>query len=99
MDIKGKNFLLIGGAGLIGSHTLDQLLKEDVAKVTIFDNFTRGSFKNIEEAMKDSRVKIFEHGGDINQIDILEKSMQNQPQKSMMKKRPQRSPGGGPEAS
>ena len=77
MDIKGKNFLLIGGAGLIGSHTLDQLLKEDVAKVTIFDNFTRGSFKNIEEAMKDSRVKIFEHGGDINQIDILEKSMQN----------------------
>ena len=77
MDIRGKNFLLIGGAGLIGSHTLDQLLKEDVAKVTIFDNFTRGSFKNIEEAMKDSRVKIFEHGGDINQIDILEKSMQN----------------------
>ena len=77
MDIKGKSFLLIGGAGLIGSHTLDQLLKEDVAKVTIFDNFTRGSFKNIEEAMKDPRVKIFEHGGDINQIDILEKSMQN----------------------
>ena len=57
MDIKGKNFLLIGGAGLIGSHTLDQLLKEDVAKVTIFDNFTRGSFKNIEEAMKDSELK------------------------------------------
>ena len=45
MDIRGKNFLLIGGTGLIGSHTLDQLLKEDVAKVTIFDNFTRGASK------------------------------------------------------
>ena len=27
IDIKGKNFLVIGGAGLIGSHAVDKLLK------------------------------------------------------------------------
>ena len=26
MDIKGKRFLVIGGAGLIGSHTIDKFL-------------------------------------------------------------------------
>lgn len=42
MDLKGKKILVIGGAGLIGSHVVEQLLKTDVAKVTIYDNFCRG---------------------------------------------------------
>ena len=29
MDITGKKLVVIGGAGLIGSHTVDELLKED----------------------------------------------------------------------
>ena len=29
MNIEGKKFILVGGAGLIGSHTVDRLLKED----------------------------------------------------------------------
>ena len=40
MDIKGKNLLVIGGAGLIGSHTVDKLLTEDISSITIYDNFT-----------------------------------------------------------
>ena len=47
MDLKGKKFVLVGGAGLIGSHTLDCLLDEDVEEVVIYDNFVRGSEKNI----------------------------------------------------
>ena len=39
MDINGKKFLVIGGAGLIGSHTVDRLLSEDVGEVIVFDNF------------------------------------------------------------
>ncbi len=26
MDIRGKKFVVIGGAGLIGSHTVDKLI-------------------------------------------------------------------------
>jgi UDP-glucose 4-epimerase len=71
MDIKGKKFLVIGGGGLIGSHTVDKLLQEDVGEVTIYDNFFRGSEENLADALKDPRVKIFEAGGDILHSDIL----------------------------
>ncbi len=75
MDIKGKKLLLIGGAGLIGSHTVDELLKEDVEEIRIYDNFTRGREENIAEAMKDPRVKIFELGGELLHRDILDSAM------------------------
>lgn len=75
MDIKNKRFLVIGGAGLIGSHTVELLLKEDVQEVVIFDNFTRGREENLKEALKDKRCNIFNIGGDILQKDILEESM------------------------
>ena len=39
MNIKGKKFVVIGGAGLIGSHTIDKLLLEDVKEIIIYDNF------------------------------------------------------------
>ena len=35
MDLKGKRFLLLGGAGLIGSHTVDQLIKEATSCLSI----------------------------------------------------------------
>ena len=76
MNLKGKRFLVIGGAGFIGSHTVDSLLEEDVREIVIYDNFTRGKEKNIESALKDERVKIFEHGGDIMHTDILNMAMQ-----------------------
>ena len=75
MDLQGKRFLLIGGAGLIGSHLLDQLLQEDIKEAVVFDNFSRGTFENIENALSDSRVKIFEDGGDILQTDVLGKAL------------------------
>jgi UDP-glucose 4-epimerase len=72
MDIKGKKLVVIGGAGLIGSHTVDHLIKEDVKEVIIYDNFVRGRTENLSNALKDPRVKIFDIGGDILQTDILE---------------------------
>lgn len=77
MDIRGKNLLVIGGAGLIGSHTVDKLLLEDVASVTIYDNFARGRTENLASALKDPRVSVYEVGGDILQVDILESAMKD----------------------
>lgn len=74
-DLKGAKILVIGGAGLIGSHVVDELLKEDVSQVVIYDNFTRGSYDNIEICLKDPRVKVFELGGDILHLDILDEAM------------------------
>ena len=72
MDIKDKKFVVVGGAGLIGSHTVDTLLKEDVKEVLIYDNFLRGSRENLTDALRDPRVKIYDVGGDIMQTDILQ---------------------------
>ena len=51
-DIKGKKILVIGGAGFIGSHVVDELLKEDIGGITIYDNFVRGTPDNIENALR-----------------------------------------------
>jgi UDP-glucose 4-epimerase len=72
MDLKGKKVVLVGGAGLIGSHTADCLLAEDVAEILIYDNFVRGREENLAQALQDPRVRIFDLGGDILQTDILE---------------------------
>lgn len=75
MDIEGKKFLVIGGAGFIGSHVVEELLNQDVAQVLIYDNFVRGKKANIEKFLNDKRCKIFPDGGDIRDIDILNKAM------------------------
>ena len=75
MDLNGKKFLVIGGAGLIGSHTVDQLIKQDVKEVIIYDNFSRGREENISAALKDPRVKIFPLGGELMHRDILNEAV------------------------
>ncbi len=71
MDLRDKRLVVIGGAGLIGSHTVDLLTREDVAEIIVYDNFARGTAANLAAALRDPRVKIFEAGGDICQTDIL----------------------------
>ncbi|MDR1917251.1 MAG: NAD-dependent epimerase/dehydratase family protein [Synergistaceae bacterium] len=75
-EIKGSKILVIGGAGFIGSHVIDELLKEDVGEIVIYDNFARGVFDNLGASLKDSRVKIFELGGDVLHTDILDRAVQ-----------------------
>ncbi|GAA0475315.1 NAD-dependent epimerase/dehydratase family protein [Parasphingorhabdus litoris] len=77
MDIRGKKLVVIGGAGLIGSHTVDLLTREDVKEVVIYDNFARGSMGNLSEALRDPRVRIYDVGGDICQSDILNSALKD----------------------
>jgi len=76
LDISGKKFLVIGGAGFIGSHLIDELLRTDAGEIIIYDNFFRGSMDNLKEALRDPRVSIFPHGGDILHRDVLHKAME-----------------------
>ena len=71
MNLKNKKIVVVGGAGLIGSHTVDYLIKEDVKEIIIYDNMLRGSEENLRTALKDPRVKIYDIGGDILHTDIL----------------------------
>jgi nucleoside-diphosphate-sugar epimerase len=76
MDIRGKKVVVVGGAGLIGSHVVDALAKTDVGQIVIYDNFVRGRTENLVEALTDPRVSIFDIGGDILQADILNKAFE-----------------------
>jgi UDP-glucose 4-epimerase len=76
MEIRGKKFVVVGGAGLIGSHTVDALLKHDVKEVLIYDNFVRGTRENLANALEDPRAKIYDVGGDIMNTDILQKAFE-----------------------
>ena len=75
-DIKGAKVLVVGGAGFIGSHVVDELCKEDVAEIVVYDNFARGTWDNLESALKDPRVKVFELGGDVLHTDILDRAVE-----------------------
>jgi UDP-glucose 4-epimerase len=76
MELKGSKIVVVGGAGLIGSHTVDQLVKEDVKEIIIYDNFVRGRAENLTNALRDPRVRVFDIGGDILQTDILEAALE-----------------------
>lgn len=70
MDIDGSKILVTGGCGLIGSATIDLLLREySPARIVIFDNLSRGTRANVAEALKDSRVTLIR--ADIRDRDAL----------------------------
>lgn len=76
MNITGSKLLVVGGGGLIGSHVVDALLEHDVKEVVVYDDFSRGTRDNLDNALKDNRVTIASHGGNILHRDLLRKSMQ-----------------------
>lgn len=76
MNINQSSVLVIGGAGFIGSHVVAELLKTDVERVVIFDNFARGKLHHLTESLEDSRCEIYSNGGDVRDIDILNDAME-----------------------
>ena len=73
MNINGSRILVTGGAGLIGSSTIDVLLRDhDPRQVVIFDNLVRGRLANVERALADKRVTFVE--GDIADSAAIERA-------------------------
>jgi UDP-glucose 4-epimerase len=75
MKIQDSTILVIGGAGFIGSFVVSELLKSNVGKVVIYDNFARGKSSNLSESLSDSRCEIYPNGGDVRDIDTLNDAM------------------------
>lgn len=64
--MKKLKFVVTGGAGLIGSWVVDDLLQEfdkDIKEIVVLDNFVRGTKANLKNALKSKKVKIIK--GDI----------------------------------
>jgi UDP-glucose 4-epimerase len=73
--LNDSTILVIGGAGFIGSFVVKELLKHPVRKVIIYDNFTRGQADNIASCLTDPRCQLFPDGGDIRDLDVLDRAM------------------------
>ncbi|MEI6764065.1 MAG: SDR family oxidoreductase [Bacteroidota bacterium] len=61
--IDKTNFLVTGGAGFIGSHIVEYLMKHGAAKVRVLDNLATGFKKNIESYFGNPHFEFIE--GDI----------------------------------
>ena len=75
-NLEDKKVLVIGGAGFIGGFVVGELLKHPVKEVVIYDNFTRGKKENIADHLEDDRCKAFPYGGDVKDLDILDKAFE-----------------------
>ena len=76
MDLQNSKILVIGGAGFIGAYVVRELLKHPVGEVVIYDNFARGKMENIADLLNDKRCSIFPFGGDVKDLDILDKAVE-----------------------
>lgn len=69
-----KKYFIAGGAGFIGSHLVKTLLQDETdAQVTIFDNFSSGQRRHLDEIIKEPRLNIVR--GDIKEIGQLQQAM------------------------
>jgi UDP-glucose 4-epimerase len=64
---------VIGGAGFLGSHIVDQLLDTEAREIVVLDNFVRGTRENLETAAEDPRVSVVD--GSVMDRDLLDDVM------------------------
>ena len=65
--------LVTGGAGFIGSHLLDELVKEGF-EVTVLDNFSTGRIENIRHHLEKEKIRFIE--GDVRDRRDVEEALE-----------------------
>ncbi len=68
--ISGKNILVTGGAGFIGSHLVDSLIEKN--EVTVLDNLSSGNIQYIKDHLRKKNFKFIE--GSILDKKIVDKA-------------------------
>lgn len=71
-DISPLSFLVTGGAGFIGSHIAEYLLKHGAQKVRVLDNMVNGFQSNLKLLQAHSAFEFME--GDIRNIETCRKA-------------------------
>jgi UDP-glucose 4-epimerase len=71
--VSATRALITGGAGLVGSHIADGLVRDGISEVVVVDNFTRGRADNLSWALANGNVTTIE--GDIRERGLLERLM------------------------
>lgn len=51
MSVRSKSILVTGGAGFIGSHLVDRLIRDEPSRITVVDNFFLGNSDNLADAL------------------------------------------------
>lgn len=72
MDLSGTRILVTGGAGLVGSHIVDDLVREN-ASVVVFDSFVRGKMEHLEVARSHQEVEVIK--ADLRDTETLRESL------------------------
>jgi UDP-N-acetylglucosamine 4-epimerase len=72
-DLSGSSFLVTGGAGFIGSHLVEYLLKKGAGKVRVLDNYSTGSPDNIVAFQKNTSFEMIE--GDIRDLETCKRAL------------------------
>lgn len=70
---KNKKVLVTGGAGFIGSHLVEKLVKKG-SKVMVLDNLSNGKEKNLQAVI--NKIKIIK--GDVSDLETARKACRNQ---------------------
>lgn len=70
---RNKNVLVTGGAGFIGSHVVENLVKR-FANVTVLDNFSNGNQENLSTVKR--KIKLIK--GNIQDMKISQNACRNQ---------------------
>ena len=73
MDLAGTKILVTGGAGLVGSHIVDELVKENV-HVKVYDSFVRGQLDHLGWALEHGDVQVIR--ADLRDVDELRNAVQ-----------------------
>ncbi|MDV2482614.1 NAD-dependent epimerase/dehydratase family protein [Methanoculleus sp. Wushi-C6] len=73
MSLKNRSILITGGAGFIGSHLVDALVREEPENLVVVDNLYLGKDENLADAQKlDPSLKIYhQDSSDYNAMKTL----------------------------